>query len=63
MAVDIKAELLRFLVEHVKLHGADWRSESYINANCDLWAPKYGKTAEAVRAEAMKFHSQKEGTK
>jgi hypothetical protein len=55
MAIDIKAELIRFLVEHIKLHGPDWRAEKYINECCDLWTPKYGSTAEKVRDESLKF--------
>lgn len=62
MALDIKAELLRFCTEHVKTHGADHNSERYINSCCDLWIPKFGKTAEKVRGEAMDFW-RKEGGK
>jgi hypothetical protein len=61
MPIDIKSELLRFLTEHVKIHGADFRSEKYINECCDLWLPKYGKAAEKVRGEALKFWREKGG--
>lgn len=60
MALDIKAELLRFCTEHVKTHGADWRAEKYINECCDLWVPQFGQTAEKVRSEAL-AHWRKEG--
>jgi hypothetical protein len=55
MPLDMHKELLHFLTQHIDIHGADHRSERYVNQCCDLWKDKYGKTADQVRQKAIQY--------
>lgn len=59
MPLDMQKELLHFLTQHIDIHGADHRSERYVNQCCDLWKDTHGPIAEKVRQKAMEYFRSK----